>query len=141
MLRDSRIRLFLLEFCRKVQDFVHNNEKMIAAPLRIAHYKFGHNSIDFLDNVHSKQFFELNLTRGYNCSNNFKSCGVKLGVANLEVFEKDLDKSQFLENQDECWVSFNNDREKLETEERKRFACGQYCTVAGQEFSEKKLVE
>ena len=41
---------------------MHNYEEVIAAPLWIGRHKFGHDGVDFLDNIHTKKFFQLDFS-------------------------------------------------------------------------------
>ena len=52
---NGRVSLFLLEFSCKMQDLMHDDEEVITTPLGVAHNKLGHDRIDLLNNVHSKQ--------------------------------------------------------------------------------------
>jgi hypothetical protein len=87
LLWDGRVGSLLFEFSGKVQDFMHNDEEVVAAPLRVTRDELSHNCIDLLDDVHAQQFFKFDLARSHDRSDNLECGGVELVVAYLEVLE------------------------------------------------------
>ena len=73
-----------------MQYLMHNYEEMIAAPLWIGRHKFGHDGVDFLDNIHTKKFFQLDFSWCNDGADNFQGCCIKLDVAHLEILEQYL---------------------------------------------------
>ena len=54
LLRNRRVSLLLLELSCQVQDLVHDDKEVIAAPFRIADHKLGHDCIDLFNDIHSE---------------------------------------------------------------------------------------
>ena len=105
----SRIRLFLFEFGGEVQNLVHDDEQVVAAPLRVAGYKLCHDGIDLLNYVHAEKLFKLNLTRCHDGANDLQRRCIELVMADLEVIEEDLDQTELLQDEHECRVALNYD--------------------------------
>jgi len=94
-----------------MQDLMHDDEKVITAPFGVGRHKLSHNGVYFFNDLHPKQFFQFDLSWGYNSSDYFECGCVKLRVANLEVLKQDLDQAEFLQNENKGWISLDNDRE------------------------------
>ena len=88
---------------------MHDDEQVVAAPLRVAGYKLCHDGIDLLNYVHSEKLFKLNLTRCHDGANDFQRRRIELVMADLEVIEEDLDQTELLQDEHECRVTLDYD--------------------------------
>jgi len=52
LLRDGRVSFLFLEFGGQMEDLVHNDEEVVAAPLRVAGHELRHDGIDLFNDVH-----------------------------------------------------------------------------------------
>ena len=88
---------------------MHDDEQVVAAPLRVAGYKLCHDGIDLLNYVHAEKLFKLDLTRCHDGANDLQRRCIKLVMADLEVIEEDLDQTELLQDEHECWVALDYD--------------------------------
>lgn len=91
---------------------------MVTAPLRIGWDEFSHDCINFLNDIHLKKFFKLDLSWCNDGANNFKSGRVELCMTNLEILKQDLDQAKLFKNENKGRVPLYYDGQKFEPKQR-----------------------
>ena len=124
-----------------MQDLVHDDQEVVAAPLGVGHHELGHYRVDLVDDVHLQKLLELDLARGDDRADDLQGGRIELGVANLKVLEQDLDQAQFLEDEHESGVALNNHGQEFESEQRQRLACSENGAVIREELAQEELVQ
>lgn len=62
LLRSCGVGLFFLELSSQMQNLVHDDEQVVAAPLAIVFDDVSHDAIDLGDHLHLDEFVDLDLT-------------------------------------------------------------------------------
>ena len=73
-----------------MKDFVDDLEQVICAPFLVFSHHILENAIYFLDNAHSEDFHEFNVSRLDDGPNNFDRKCIKFGMTYFKILEKNL---------------------------------------------------
>ena len=92
-----------------MQNFIHDDQKVVAAPLSVVLDDVGHDAVDLVDDLHFDQFIDFNLSRSNDRSNNLDRRSIELGMSDLKVLEQHRHKLQLPQNHNERLVPLNND--------------------------------
>ena len=73
-----------------MKDFVDDLQQVVCAPLLIFSHHILENAIYFLNDTHSEDFHELNVSWLDDGPNNFDRKCIKFGVTHFKILEKNL---------------------------------------------------
>lgn len=114
---------------------MHDDEEMVAAPLRVTVHELCHNRVNLFDNVHLEELFKLDLTRGHDRTDDLQGRSIEFVMSHLEVLKEDLNESKLFQDQNKGCIPLHNNREQFEAEQGKRFLCCQNRAKARQELA------
>jgi len=83
---------------------------VISAPLLVVPHDIVEYAIHLGNDVHFHQLCQLNFSGLNNRSDDLNSKSIELLMINFKILENDLNQLQFVQDDNECTISFNDHR-------------------------------